>query len=85
MYPNLILWLIISVFIGIVGFKMEINKNKKLGSNIVAAFLGVFPFAFLTHFLIWTDDGFVNPVAAVVGMVCGLIAVKLEDYVFLRV
>ncbi len=73
------------MFVGIVGSKMEINKNKKLGSNIVAAFLGVFPFAFLTHFLIWTDDGFVNPVAAVMGMVCGLIAVKLEDYVFLRV
>lgn len=84
MWPNLIIWILSSVFVGIVGYKMEVNKSKKLGSNIVAAFLGVFPFAFLTHFLIWPDSSFVNPVATVVGMVCGLVAVKLEDYVFLR-
>lgn len=85
MWPNLIIWILSSVFVGIVGYKMEVNKSKKLGSNIVAAFMGVFPAAFLTHFLIWPDNSFVNPAAVIVGMVCGMVAVKLEDYVFLRV
>lgn len=75
----------ISVFVGIVGYKMEVNKSKKLGSNIVAAFIGVFISAFITNFLIWPDNSFVNPVAAIVGMLFGFVAVKLEDYVFLRI
>jgi uncharacterized membrane protein YeaQ/YmgE (transglycosylase-associated protein family) len=85
MMVNILFWIVISIFVGIVGFKLEVNKSKNLLSNIVAAFFGVFISAFIVHFLIWPDNGFINPVAAIIGIVFGLVAVKLEDNVFLRV
>jgi uncharacterized membrane protein YeaQ/YmgE (transglycosylase-associated protein family) len=86
MYINILFWTIISVFVGVVGYKIEMNKGKHLWSNIVAAFFGVFVSAFVVHFLFWPDNtSFINPVAAVVGMGFGFWAVKLEDYIWLRV
>jgi uncharacterized membrane protein YjjB (DUF3815 family) len=85
MYLNILFWTLISIFVGIVGYKIEMNKGKHLWSNIVAAFFAVFITGFITHFLIWSDNGLVNPVAALVGMFFGFVAVKLEDYIWLRV
>ena len=85
MYFNILLWIIIAIFVGIVGYIIEINKGKHLWSNVVAAFFGLFISGFIVHFIIWPDDSFINPAAAIVGIVFGFWAVKLEDNIWLRV
>lgn len=86
MYTNIILWMLIAIFVGIIGYLFEVNKGKNLLSNIFAAFIGVFISAFITYFFIWPEaGGGINAVAAIVSIIFGFIAVKLEDYVFLRV
>jgi uncharacterized membrane protein YjjB (DUF3815 family) len=86
MYLNFLLWFAIAVFVGIIGYLWEVNKKKHLGSNIVASFFGVIPSAFIVYFLIWPQyNDSINVAAAVTSIFFGLLAVKLEDYVFLRV
>lgn len=86
MILNILLWIIIAIFVGLVGYKIELNKGKHLWSNILAAFIGVFVVGFTTNFLIWPDtESLINPVAAIAGLIAGFIMVKLEDTIWLRV
>jgi ATP/ADP translocase len=83
MLPNILLWTICCIFLGIVGYLLEANSKKKITTNTLAAFFGFFPFAGLVHFLVWpVPPGELNVVATFIGLVTGYVAVNLEDNFF---
>ena len=83
MMINILLWIICSIFVGVVGYLLEANVRKSIRTNLLASFMGTFLFAGLVHFLVWpVPPGELNVVATLVGMVMGYVFVNLEDNFF---
>ncbi len=83
MLINNLLWILIGILIGIVGFKIEKHKKNGYFTNILFGLFGAYIGGFISHFLINPDMiSEVDNFSVLFAIVMAFVFVKLEDYVF---
>ncbi len=81
MLINYILWLVVGIFVGLIGHIFDVNKQKGLSLYILVGMFVGYLSCFVVHFLIWpVPNGEINVVAMVLGGFGAYYGVRKIDY-----
>ena len=83
MLVNYILWLIVGLFVGLLGHIFDVNKMKGLGIYLLVGMFVGYVGCFFVHFFIWpVPNDEINIAAIILGGIIAYVGIRYIDYFF---